>query len=1283
MCVNCGFENVSNTSSFLHEAGAVSDANLVVGYTPPVPLPIFNTGQIVQALRTSWLGPVNGNGDYPTDPTTRWWYASATFNGEITYRFDQNRTIDYGNGATTVRGAMSAIEQARITEALEIWDDFIGINIRQDNASAFEIFFATGGTGTISPGNAGDTSGRAFAAVYDSERNVNNIYGTEDNGIYRVDLNLGRGFSGGEMDGLNAAGVADGGAFDFSYGQRGFETLLHEIGHSLGLSHAGFYNAGAVSTANGALFAQDNRQNSIMSYFGEGPNANWQGVNASTPMVYDILAVQTIYGADSLTRNTATTYGFNNTSGRDAFAFSTTRASVFAIWDGGGIDTLDASLCATSARIDLTPGSYSNIGQANGNTGAAMIGNVGIAFNCIIENAVGTALPDVITGNAVGNILTGGAGGDTLNGGGGNDTLYANSSTALPTAGIFDRLFGGTGSDKLHGTRDTEFYGEAGFDEVFLRGEMTSAQIINMFVQGWLDGGADQDTLWLNQIQRSSADILTGTGFTLNILDGSFEVGRGSAGGDVLGGRTLPPFVNELNPKSYSLYGEAGNDTLHGNGAINYLEGGVGNDKLYGEGGDDRLIAGSGDDELRGGAGTDVLAGEAGDDVIYFDYADTLSSINQQVVFINGGSGYDFAIVEGPQGVVLNLAVSEFEEAFGGVGDDTFNATNANWSVTMDGRGGSDTLQGGIFNDFFIDTGADNGDNFVGNLGTDTVSYVWYQGGVEIDFDHYDVGYGRVTGLDSDIGIDQLLEIENIIGGNGNDLILGGSGNTANMFDGENGDDQLFGGSGSDVLKGGTGADSLYGEDGEDTFFGGLGNDHIEGGANYDALSYAGENARIVLNIAAGGGTATGAGIGTDSFSEIELYVLGNGGDSVRTSGASETVDMGSGDDTLFGSIGEDLYVGGLGIDTLDYSASVRGLYMDPDFVEDSFGELDFVGGFENMFGGSAADQIYGSAIANILKGNGGADLLDGQQGNDDLNGGLGDDTLAGGAGGDVLNGGSGLHDVADYADSDTAVTVSIGGVPAATGGHSTGDTFVGIEDLTGSAFGDALAGNSFQNVLRGGAGADSLNSSTNNDQVYGGSGDDLLVGGRGADVIDGGADNDTVSYANSDGRIILTLVNGAGTATGSGHGAGDTITNVENITGSAFNDIITGDANANTILGGAGNDTLNGDGGADIINGQGGLDRINGGAGFDTLSGGADLDTFVYNIAALWDADYILGFNTNLDKIDLVGAGFDFGDFTESQDGGDTLLTLTANAAHSIRLVGINANTIDATDFV
>jgi Ca2+-binding RTX toxin-like protein len=1227
MCELCGYASIAHTSSVIHEASAVADAGLVIGYTAPSPLPSFTTAQIVQALRTSWLGAVDGNGDYPMDTTTRWMYSQSTFSNEITYNFSQNNTVTYASGATTVRGSMSGIEQARISEAMEIWDDFIRADIRQDNAASTTIFFATGGTGNISPNSPGDTSGSAFARTDTFERNVNNVYGTEDYGIASAEINLGRGFSGGELDGINASGVADGGAFDLSNGQRGFSTLLHEIGHTLGLSHPGFYNGTAPAPATGVRFAQDNLQNTIMSYFNEGANANFRGISPSTPMVYDILAVQTIYQADTQTRKFDTVYGFGNDSGRGAFDFSSNRGSVFTIWDAGGTDTLNASAFTSGARIDLTPGSYSDIGYSGGNAGMQMIGNVGIAFNCIIENAVGTSGSDSITGNAADNLLIGGKGGDTINGGSGNDTIYAGSETTLPNALVYDYLFGGDGSDKLYGTKDTEFHGEAGGDDVFLLGAMTSEEIINLFGLGWLDGGtsfnsfgADLDTLWLNKIVRSSVSILLGTGFTLNILDGNFEAAHGSSGNDILGGKTLPPLDTGLNPKSFALYGEGGNDQLTGNGAGNYFEGGSGNDNLQGYGGDDRLFGGVGDDEIFGGAGTDSIGGEAGNDTLHIDYADTLSSINQLTIYFNGGDGHDIAYMEGAQGFVLDLGLREFEEAYGSEGDDYLDGLNVNEAVTLDGRGGSDALRGGFYDDFMTDTGADLGDVFDGDAGTDTVSYGWYQGGVYINFDYFDTNYGRVTGIDSDIGIDTLQNIENIVGGNGADQFYGSSANVANLFKGEAGSDFIYGGGGADRIYGGLGGDFLYGDAGEDSLFGGLGNDTLDGGAESDILNYETETTAIkVIMTSAGGGTAVGSGIGSDTFTSLETIISGSGNDTFYTAAGSETIGTGIGNDIIYASAGWDLYSGGDGEDVVSYGGFTQGLTftfsIDVILADSLNGDRDYLYEIENITGGAGADTIEGSNVANKLIGNAGADKLKGGLGDDILDGGYGNDTFI------YTGGNSGLDQVNGGADSDTIdfsglanlawVDLAYVGTEAWTLMGSTWIALantVSIENATGSAAADKLWGDAQVNTLSGGAGADRIEGRGGNDILNGGNNFDTFVysgSSNGLDQVDGGNDYDTLDFSGQSTLAWVDLAYSGASGIEAWTQVGTTwvqvanVIAVENITGSAVADQLWGNAQNNTLSGGLGND------------------RLDGRTGFDTLTGGGGSDAFLFTPGA------------------------------------------------------------------
>jgi serralysin len=163
------------------------------------------------------------------------------------------------------------------------------------------------------------------------------------------------------------------------------------------------------------------------------------------------------------------------------------------------------------------------------------------------------------------------------------------------------------------------------------------------------------------------------------------------------------------------------------------------------------------------------------------------------------------------------------------------------------------------------------------------------------------------------------------------------------------------------------------------------------------------------------------------------------------------------------------------------------------------------------LTGTSANDTLNGAALddilsglggADTLNGNGGADTLDGGSGNDKLYGGDGDDLLIGGSGGDRLDGGAGT-DTASYATATAGVTANLGST-SSNRGDASGDTYVGIENLTGSDYADTLTGNSSANKLAGGLGADKLT---------GGSGNDTLIGGAGADTIDGGTGTDMAVF--------------------------------------------------------------------------------------------------------------------------------------------------------------------------
>ncbi|MFJ5286731.1 M10 family metallopeptidase, partial [Pseudomonas sp. NPDC088429] len=194
-----------------------------------------------------------------------------------------------------------------------------------------------------------------------------------------------------------------------SKGSYDYMTFVHEIGHALGLKHPF-----DVSASNKLLLdpSLDDVHFTVMSY-----NSNYS-YQPTTPMLLDVLAIQSLYGTNNFWRTENTVYKWD------------ANQSIFeTLWDAGGNDTIDGSNQLGSVSINLNEGAFSQIGKEfiDYNTMTTTREGLAIAYGAKIENAVGSAFNDLLTGNALDNTLDGGLGADTMIGGDGVDTYYVDN----------------------------------------------------------------------------------------------------------------------------------------------------------------------------------------------------------------------------------------------------------------------------------------------------------------------------------------------------------------------------------------------------------------------------------------------------------------------------------------------------------------------------------------------------------------------------------------------------------------------------------------------------------------------------------------------------------------------------------------------------------------------------------------------------------------------------------------------------------------------------------------
>ena len=899
---------------------------------------------------------------------------------------------------------------------------------------------------------------------------------------------------------------------------------------------------------------------------------------------------------------------------------------------GDGIDTATYAGAANGVQVNLALGTA---------TGLFPSSNIGADTLDSIENVIGSKFDDLIIGDDGNNVLDGGGGNnvfrsglgkDQLIGGNGVDTADYSQSANAVTVDLLNNL--GKGGD-AEGDTYTSIENIVGTGQNdILTGDNNANRI---------DGGAGDDVLY----GGAGVDTLNGGDGNDRLIGGS---GNGSSGDTLNGGDGFDIIdystsASAVTVNLLTLHGDGGDATGDSFGAdIEGVAGSAFDDILTGNGLDNTLQGFAGNDILDGGSaspnGGDVLDGGDGTDTV------TYASATAGIVLDLANSSNNSGDAKGDSFISIEAFVgSQFADKMtagassvlfdGGDGNDTLVAGAV--GSTLKGGNGDDVMIAGAGTDIIFGGGTSGSP--AGDF--DTVSYV-NSGAVSIDI-------GLMKGLSGDAKNDVYQDIDKFIGSNGGDTFVGGARSMA--IDGGGGSDTLVAGSGAETFDGGSGSDTV---DYSASTIAGINVDLNRTGAqtggfaqgdvlsNIESIVGTGLADTIVgtanaesLSGGAGNDTITGGG-GADT-----LY--GNDGDD-RISGGidAETIDGGAGDDTIFGSLGADtllggtdnLLTGGKG-DTVDYSAQniatgTIGVIVDLGSGTGQYGwaDGDQLSGIENVVGTKYADTLLGDGNANVLTGNAGDDVLKGGAGNDRLFGGDGNDILMGGAGSDAFDGGSTVtdFDTVDYTGS-AAVTIDMTS-NTSTGGDAAGDSFVNIDKVIGSGFADTFIGTS------------------------------LSV------MFDGGAGTDTVDYSRYASTVGITVDLQAGTASG-GLAAGDSFANVENVIGTALNDVLNGSSAANVISGGAGNDTitggtagadtLNGDAGDDVITGSdtgstltggtgndnltggAGADTLNGNAGNDTLSGGAG-DDILYESAGTDTLDG--GTHTSYDKLYIAGLG-------------------------------------------
>ncbi len=859
------------------------------------------------------------------------------------------------------------------------------------------------------------------------------------------------------------------------------------------------------------------------------------------------------------------------------------------------------------------------------------------------------------------NIVDLGAGNNSASTGSGNDTITALAGDNIVDAGDgtnsvtlgagYNRVTTGSGDDTISvGDGSGEIFAGDGVNSV------TAGAGAYMITTG---SGADTIVVGNGDSTITAGDgtntITGGTGYyTITGGAGDDIIRLTSGGGNIQAGDGANDI--QAGGGNYTVTAGAGADTIVLGDGANVINAGAGNNHItVGNGGntittgdnDDTLIGGSGDDTFRPGLGTNSITGGGGVNTLDYSTVTTtgltilLSGTAAGTGLNDTFSGITRLIATQNNDTITGTAATETITA--GAGDDVISSGGGDDTIyggdgndTLTGGTGNDTLYGGDGNNTFY-TGIAGNDALYGGSGN---NYFYSQ--------HAGVRYDGTNGANLGVGQTNTINytadstglVVNLLTGAGTAGLANGDLYAFTPTTGVSSITSILGGSGADTITGSNGNDVLYGNDGNDTLYSNAGTDYLYGGIGNDNL-YSSSSGTKYLD----------GGAGTNAF------YLNSATDSViTTSGAYDTiyynsspvgvlVNFDSVSRTARNSLGQTI--------TVNASSGAGWGVTAADASSHAIGDTYTQGGIDRIIASAYNDVIWGTTTAMDYDPGNGTDFIFGGSGNDFIRM-TDNDRVDGGGGTDTyyvntnnntviyLDGTADINSngVADHIDRGiSTLTIAAGSSPtgsalAYTGfgtGYSGTDFLVNIENILGAGGNDILVGN---------GGNNQINAQGGTNAIYGLGGNDTIYATVGSNTIDGGSGTDTVIFDNnwyssastgvqvffSDGAFFGSSDKayywGSGFSvyqarTGStGIYSYSTITNVENITGSGYDDVLYGNSSANVINGGSGNDIISGGGGADTLNGGLGNDSfyINASdlATFTLIDGGGDTDSLI-----------------------------------------------------------------------